>query len=65
MTIFEERGRDFQLNAVSAEDAIRKYDTSCKICGTQGKYLNCERCAIDYTHKMVMAVFADKANATT
>lgn len=58
MSRFEEFGVDLQNRARDAEEARKKYSTSCEICCNRGFRIDCDRCAIHYAHSLVMAYFA-------
>ena len=62
MTKFEQRGVNFQYEAINAEDANRKFRISCDICCNHGIHLDCDRCCIANANSLVIASFADKAN---
>lgn len=58
MTRFEERGINRQYNACNIREARIAFETSCEICATQGKFINCDRCAIAYVNQLVTEIFA-------
>ena len=60
MTKFEQVGINYQYLSATKEDAIKSFDFSCKCCCNTGMHLECDRCAIAYTHNMVVACFDDK-----
>ena len=54
MTHFESIGVNHQYAANSARKANQAFEHSCDLCGTQGKYITCDRCAIAFTHSLVI-----------
>jgi hypothetical protein len=61
-SFFEEKGILFQKRAKTLEEAIRSYNYSCDCCIFKGRHQDCEHCAIDMVHNMVVADFLDKMN---
>jgi hypothetical protein len=57
MTIFEARGVERQYNSGNIREAKRAFEKSCELCATQGKFINCDRCAIAYINKLVTEIF--------
>ena len=45
MTKFEEKGVDRQYSAGSIREAKSAFEKSCEICATQGRFVNCDKCA--------------------
>ena len=64
MTKFEQIGVNMQFDAKSADDAKSLFDYSCKCCCETGRYSDCKRCAIEYTHRLMIAYFNDKKTKT-
>lgn len=62
MTKFERVGVNYQFDANSIEEANKSFAHSCKCCCNKGIRLECDKCAIEYTHQLVVAYFADKEN---
>ena len=57
MTKFEERGINRQYSAGSIIEAKMAFEKSCEICATQGKFVNCDKCAIAYINQLVTEIF--------
>lgn len=60
MTNFERMGVNRQCDAHSIEEANEAFAYSCEICCSKGRYSNCKKCAIEYTHRLIVAYFNDK-----
>lgn len=60
MSNFERIGVNHQFDAHSIEEANKAFAHSCEVCCSKGRYSNCNQCAIDYTHQLVVAYFNDK-----
>lgn len=60
MTKFEQRGVQFQYEAPNKEAAQKSFEYSCDCCCTKGVRIECDRCAINHTHQMIMAYFASE-----
>lgn len=60
MTKFERIGVNYQFDATNIEDANKAFSNSCKCCCNKGIRLECDKCAIEYTHQLIVAYFADK-----
>lgn len=60
MTKFEQRGIQFQYDASNKEQAQKSFAYSCDCCCTKGMRIECDHCAINCTHQMIMAYFDDK-----
>ena len=60
MTYFESIGVEHQFNANCIEKANEEFVKSCTKCCTQGKYINCDQCAIDSAHNIVVACLSCK-----
>lgn len=56
MTRFEERGISRQYSARNAREAKSAFEKSCEICATQGKFVNCDKCAIAYINQLVTEI---------
>ena len=57
MTKFEQVGVNMQYEAPTKEIAIKKFSRSCECCCNKGIRLECDRCAIETVHKLVIASF--------
>ena len=57
MTKFEQRGIN---DATTKEQAQKSFQYSCDCCCNKGMRIDCDHCAISYTHKMVVAYFETK-----
>lgn len=57
MSHFEEIGVDYQYNARNAEMAQKLFGRSCHKCSTQGKHIDCDKCAISAAHNLIMTMF--------
>lgn len=55
MTKFENRGIEFQLEALTKEQAQKSFSYSCDCCIARGMRIDCDTCGIRHTHKMMMA----------
>lgn len=62
MTKFEQIGVGYQYGAQSKEDANRSFAYSCKCCCQRGMRIECDRCAIDIAHNLVIATFEEVDN---
>ena len=62
MTKFEQIGVNRQFDAVNTEDANKAFARSCEVCCNRGIKLDCDKCCIAYTHKLICAYFCDRAN---
>ena len=60
MTNFERVGVNLQLDSHNVEEAKEKFAHSCECCCSTGRYSDCNRCSISYTHTLIMAYFNDK-----
>lgn len=63
MTKFETIGVQAQLDAEDKKEAMKRFMWSCSCCCYRGMKLDCDRCAIDHTHREVLASFDDLAKA--
>ena len=57
MTKFEQVGINMQYESPTKEIAIQKFSRSCECCCTKGIHIDCDKCAIETVHKLVMASF--------
>ena len=64
MTKFEQRGIQFQYDASNKEQAQKSFVYSCDCCCTKGMRIECDHCAINCTHQMIIAYFDDKMRNT-
>lgn len=62
MTKFEQIGVEFQLEAMTPNQANKALRYSCKVCCSRGMRIDCDRCAIAATNAMVVASFNLPAN---
>lgn len=60
MNKFEQVGVEYQYSAVTKEQAIKSFQYSCRCCCVKGMRLDCDRCAINCTHAMILAIFDSK-----
>ena len=60
MTKFEQIGVNMQYDSVTKEIAQQKFSRSCECCCNKGLHIRCDRCAIETTHRLVMATFEIK-----
>lgn len=58
MSHFEQIGVDYQYNARNARMAKKSFENSCHKCCTQGKHIECSKCAISTAHQSVMIAFS-------
>ena len=57
MTKFEQVGVNIQYDAPTKEIARKRFSRSCECCCNKGMQIKCDKCAIETTHKLVMATF--------
>ena len=62
MTKFETIGTQRQYDSASKYEADRNYRISCNICCSRGMKLDCDRCAIEVAHSLVVATFDNNNN---
>lgn len=62
MTKFEQIGVNYQYDAKSKDDANRSFAYSCKCCCQRGMRIECDRCAIEIAHSLVIAAFEEVNN---
>lgn len=60
MTKFEQIGINYQYEANSIKEANKAFQHSCDCCCNKGMHLDCDRCAIAFTHSLVVAYFNDR-----
>lgn len=65
MTKFERIGVNYQFDATNIEEANKSFAHSCECCCNKGIRLECDKCAIEYTHRLVAAYFTDKNKRRT
>jgi hypothetical protein len=57
MTKFEQIGVNYQYEAADKASANRSFAYSCKCCCQRGMRIECDRCAIEIAHSLVIAAF--------
>lgn len=57
MTKFEQIGVNMQYDAPTKQVALQYFSRSCECCCKKGLHINCDRCAIETVHKLVVASF--------
>ena len=57
MTKFEQVGVNRQYDANNIQEANKSFQHSCDCCCAKGIHIDCDRCAIAYTHSLIMAYF--------
>lgn len=60
MKQFERIGVNRLLDAHSIEEANAFFENSCECCCSKGRYSDCRRCAISYSHTLIVAYFNEK-----
>lgn len=60
MTKFERIGINYQYEANNIKEANKAFQHSCDCCCNKGMRLDCDHCAIAFTHSLVVAYFNDK-----
>ncbi len=60
MTKFEQKGIQLQYSAATKEYAQKVFSYSCDCCCNKGMRIDCDRCAINSVHQMVVAYFETK-----
>lgn len=60
MTKFEQIGVNNLMSTTNKFDLQKGFNWSCNCCCTKGLRINCDRCAIAYNYKLLMAYYADK-----
>lgn len=60
MTKFEQVGCNMQYDSATKEEAIKKFSRSCECCCYKGMHIDCNKCAIETVHKLVIAAFESK-----
>lgn len=56
-TKFETIGAERQYESASKHEADRNFRISCNICCSRGMAINCDTCAIEVAHSLVVATF--------
>lgn len=64
MTHFEQVGVNFQMQALTVEDARSSLRYSCRCCNNHGMQIKCERCAIAQAHEQTIAILNDPDRVT-
>ena len=59
MTKFETVGVNYQYDAINKASANKAFQYSCRCCCQKGIHLECDRCAIEHAHSLVIANFDD------
>ena len=54
---FVEIGIERQYEAQNINEANRAFKSSCRLCSTRGRHLECDRCGIANAHNTVIAIF--------
>ena len=57
MTKFEQVGVNMQYDSATKEIAIKRFTRSCDCCCHRGMKIDCDKCAIDVAHKLMVASF--------
>lgn len=62
MTKFEQIGVNYQYDAQTITDANKSFSISCNICCQKMRclYNDCDHCAIQQAHNMMVALFNEK-----
>lgn len=60
MTKFEQVGVNMQYDSPTKEMAQKKFSRSCECCCNKGLRIDCDKCAIETVHKLVIASFNTK-----
>lgn len=55
MCKFETVGTEKQYESASKYEADRNFRISCNICCSHGMHLECDKCAIEVAHSLVIA----------
>ena len=63
MTKFEQVGVNFQYMASTKNQAVKSFKYSCDCCCHKGMRINCDNCAIAYTHALVVTFFDNKEDS--
>lgn len=59
MTKFEQVGVNYQYAAETKAEANKSFKHSCDCCCNKGIRIDCDHCAIEQAHSLVIAHFAD------
>lgn len=62
MCKFEQIGAERQYESYSKYEADKNFRISCHICCTRGMKINCEHCAIEVAHSLMVATFERSDN---
>ena len=65
MTKFEQVGINNLMTTTNRSELQKGFDWSCVCCCTKGIRIDCDRCAIAYNYRLLMAYFADKERHNT
>lgn len=57
MTAFETVGVNRQFDARNIYEANYAFERSCDCCCKSGQHINCDKCHISYTHKLMREYF--------
>lgn len=58
MTKFEQVGVNYQYAASNIHQAQKSFQYSCHCCCVKGMRIECDHCAIEVAHNLVVASFA-------
>ena len=58
---FVQIGIDYQYSATTADMADRAFATSCDICASTGKHIECAMCKISAAHELMLTMLALKS----
>ena len=64
MTKFETVGVNLQYDATNAKEANKSFAYSCNCCCHKGIKLDCDKCAINHVHSLIIAHFDDRNKNT-
>ena len=62
MTKFESVGINRQYASENKREANEAFQHSCNCCCHKGIHIDCDKCAIEYVHNMVVAYFDQHGN---
>lgn len=60
MTKFEQVAINLQYDAYRKDWAVKQFQQTCYLCALRGRHVDCDKCIIASTHKMVVAIIDDK-----
>lgn len=63
MTKFEQIGINRLYDCSNKANLNSTFSHSCNCCCNKGMHLECDKCAIAYTHSLLMAIMDDKVKA--